>query len=143
MAVVGFNFDKILVEKKKVLKGDIKVKNNLDIKNIKEESMDLGDSKQKLIKFEFKFTVEYEPSAASIEILGHILYTESDDKIKKILDDWKKKKDVDMALKTRLVNMALTRCNIKALALTQDVNLPPHIRLPMVSPKVDKTSYIG
>ncbi|MDD5253723.1 MAG: hypothetical protein PHG05_01285 [Candidatus Nanoarchaeia archaeon] len=142
MAIVGFNFDKILVERKKPLKGELKVKNNLDIKSIKEEEMDLG-LKQKIIRFEFEFNSKYEPGIADIEILGHILYADSEDKVKKILDDWKKKKDIEIQLKTRLINIALAKSNIKALTLTQDVNLPPHIKLPVVAPKMDKSNYIG
>jgi hypothetical protein len=63
------------------------------------------------------------------------------------MDTWTKTKKLDKELMTLITNFILIKCNIKALELSQQVNLPPHIRLPLVelsSPtKGEKGDYIG
>ena len=53
-----------------------------------------------------------------------------DKKVKKAIDGWKKEKKVDKDIMTQVLNTALTRCNVQALILSQDLNLPPPIPLP-------------
>ena len=76
--------------------------------------------------------MEYEPKAGKILFLGHILLLDKPDMIKKIGDSWKKDKKLPEVLFERLLNSIFAKCNIKALALSQEVNLPPHIPLPQV-----------
>ncbi|MDD5331245.1 MAG: hypothetical protein PHE43_00265 [Candidatus Nanoarchaeia archaeon] len=142
MAIVGFNFDKMLVEKTNQIEGSVKVTNNVQITDVKEHKLPGSDIKQGIIKFNFEFITEY-TNVGKIELLGHLLYTESPEKLKQILDTWKKKKDMDKVLMAYLINAVLVKGNIKALQLSQDANLPPHIRLPTVTPKVNAKNYIG
>ena len=60
---------------------------------------------------------------------------EDEGKTKLILDGWKKDKQLPKDLAPKILNTILAKCNIKALNLTQEVNLPPHIRLPILKPK--------
>ena len=55
-------------------------------------------------------------------------------KIEDILKTWKKDKSLHKDITQLIINAVLSRCNIKALELSQDVNLPPHIRLPLIKP---------
>ena len=41
-----------------------------------------------------------------------------------------------------LVNTILAKCNVKALSLEQEVNLPPHMNLPKVGQKTDVKKYV-
>ena len=66
---------------------------------------------------------------------GHILVMEESPKVKQILEDWKKDKKLPKELMSQILNTILAKCNIKALGLTQEVNLPPHIKLPMLKNK--------
>ena len=45
---------------------------------------------------------------------------------------------------TLFMNFIMLRCNIKAFVYSQDIELPPHLKLPSVKPanKKDK-DYIG
>ncbi len=57
MAIIGFNFTKILVEKKVTsTKGNIDIKNNVSVKNVESLDFNLGTAKQKVVKFTFEFT---------------------------------------------------------------------------------------
>ena len=130
MPIVGFNFDKILVEKKDKVSGKIDIKQNMGITKIEEEKLMLGGSEQ-VLKFSFEYKIDY-GKPGEIALLGHVLYLEEPKKIKAILDEWKKKKKIEPKLMEQVLNAVLFKCTIKSLNLAQEINLPPPIRLPMV-----------
>lgn len=133
MPVVGFNFKKILSEKKNPIRGKLKINNNLKIVSIDQETETISKSDE-LLKFEFMFSINYDPEVGYTEIEGNLVYMDEPDKIKQILNDWKKDKKLSKEISTVVFNTILARTNIKALTLAQDVNLPPHFRLPLIKP---------
>lgn len=132
MAVIGFNFNKISIQREPVLKGKLNIKNNVTIKNVEKADLFLGKSKQDGIKYSFEFTSKYEPNAAEILLQGDVLSVEESAKAKEIIDGWKKNKKIPSDVMANILNNILTRCNIQALVLSRDVNLPPPIPLPKV-----------
>lgn len=134
MPIVGFNFDKIMIEKNNKIAGKLQIKNDLSITTLEQEKLNITGSDE-VLKFNFKFTVNYEPKIGKIDLEGNVLYMEEPKKSKEILDGWKKDKKLPKELGPQILNTILARCNIKALNLTQEVNLPPHIRLPILKPK--------
>lgn len=144
MPFIGFNFDKIEASKEvDEIKGNINVKHSLNIIDIKQQELTL-DKKQEVLKFIFKFTLNYEPKIGSINLIGSMLYTEDQKKMKDILQDWKKDKKIPQDIMQGLFNTILTKANIKALNLAQDVNLPPHLPLPKLEAKSKNyNEYIG
>ena len=54
------------------------------------------------------------------------------DKQDEIVKGWKKNKQVPKETMTEVLNTILARCNVSALMLSRDVNLPPPIPLPKV-----------
>lgn len=146
MPIVGFNFDNISASKNKDLKGEkVKVRSNMEITEVSSKEVVLGENqKQDVVKVNFEHNVYYDPQVGSVVIKGHILYSDNAKKVKEILDSWKKNKKVDLELKAQLINTALIKSNIKALHLSQEVNLPPHLPMPTVSPHANKAQgYIG
>lgn len=132
MTIVGFNFNKISVEKKEAAKGKITINNNISIKNVEKRDLSLGAAKQEGVKFIFEFVSKYEPKFAEISLEGDVLYLAGSEQVKKILDGWKKNKKVEKDVMAQVMNTALTKCNIQALILSKEVNLPPPIPLPSV-----------
>ena len=132
MMIVGFNFNKIDVEKKEMVKGKISISNNVSIKNIEQKDLDFGKEKQNALKFIFEFNSKYEPNVGDIILGGDVLFVGEAKKTKEILDNWKKDKKVPKDVMTSILNTVLTRCNIQALILSQEVNLPPPVPLPKV-----------
>ncbi len=130
--IVGFGFTKLSAEKKEAAKGKIDISNNVTIKDVKEDSFSFGKGQQEVIKFIFEFTSKYEPNVGIILFEGELLYLEDPKKIKEILSSWKKEKKIAKELMAGLLNTILTKCNIQALILSQDINLPPPIPLPKV-----------
>jgi|SRR3989344_2607210 len=143
MPIVAFNFDKINVEKNKNIPSGVKVSNDVNILSVKEENLKIEGSNSGALRFNFEFSAKYEPKVGFINLLGHLIYLEETKKIKNILSDWNKNKKIEKDLMTYLINSVLIRCNIKALTFSQEVNLPPNIRLPTITPKKEPRDYIG
>ena len=145
MPIVGFNFDKIVIEKlpnKKQDLSNVNIKNNFGIKDVEEDKIPFGNQDD-ILKFMFEYTVEYEPKVGSMVFRGTILYLEESKKLKEAFKAWKKDKKLPGPLMSLLLNTIITRCNIKALTFSQDVNLPPNLPLPQVGQGQKPEDYIG
>ena len=135
MPIVGLQFTKILVEKYGPIKGKIQVQNNVALKDVEKSDLTVGSSKQGAVKFHFEYKAKYEPKLADITIAGFLTSFETPDKIKEILDGWKKDKKLPNETMTSVLNTILSRCNVEALIFAREVNLPPPIPMPKVSVK--------
>jgi hypothetical protein len=138
MAVVGFNFTKMNIERKLVARGKISIKNNINIKDIAETDLSLGKSKEAGLVFSFEFKSIYDPQVGDITIEGEVIYLMETKKVKEVLDKWKKDKKVDNDIAGEVLNTALAKCNIQALILSRDINLPSPIPLPKIGIRKDE-----
>lgn len=134
MTVISFTFDKYNVERKKQLEVPINVENGMNITDVREENIPLSNgNKETVLRFHYEYKVDYKPNQAIIEIAGHLIYLPPKGDSKEILATWQKEKKLDKEIMQQVMNNILLRCQVKALALGQDLNLPPHIRLPSVT----------
>lgn len=144
MGVVGFNFTRIDVERKDIAKGNVNIRNNISIKNIDKTDIGLGGEKQNVLRVSFEFTSTYDPQIGNILLAGTLLYLEEQKRSKEILDTWKKEKRVNKEIMTPILNTVLAKCNVQALILSQEVNLPAPMPLPKVQINdKDESNYIG
>ncbi|MCH8003821.1 MAG: hypothetical protein IH934_04260 [Nanoarchaeota archaeon] len=134
MTIIGFNFTKIEAEKKELIKGKININNNLAIKNVEEKKLSLSNEKQKVLSFTFEFTAKYDPNVGSISFTGNVLSMDDSKKVKEILDGWKKDKKLPKEFMPNILNTIMSKCNIQALILSEQINLPPPIPLPKLAP---------
>jgi hypothetical protein len=137
MTVVGFNFTKINAEKKSPMKGKININNNISITNVEETTLPI-DKTRAALQFSFVYSSKFEPNIGSLEIEGTLIYLQSKEAVKKIIDGWKKNKQILPEVMTPIMNQILAKCNIEALFITRDLNLPSPIPLPKVGTKTDK-----
>jgi hypothetical protein len=135
MTVIGFSFTKMLAEKKESTKGKVNISNNVSVTDVKDSKITLGTAKQPGLEFVFQFNSKFEPDLGTIELLGNVIYMEKAEKVKEILDSWKKDKKIPPDVLSDIYNTVLAKCNIEALILSRDINLPPPIPLPKVNPK--------
>lgn len=135
MTIIATNFTKISVEKKGAVKGKVSIANNVAIQDVETTNIAIGTSKQEALKFKFEFTAKYEPKIGDITINGEVVSLEKPEKIKEIADEWKKNKKVGKEIMAPILNNVLTKCNIEALILSKEINLPPPVQLPKVSIK--------
>ncbi len=133
MPIIGLNFDSIFAEKKKELRAPIKINTNVEVTNVKKEDTSLGNKEDSVLRFDFEFSLVYSPKDADLVLKGHIHYLGKAKDNDKVLSTWKKDKKYDPELARQLVNAILLKANIKALLIGQEVNLPPHIRIPIIT----------
>lgn len=132
MTVVGLQLNKIIVEKTSPVKGKVSVNNNVAVKDVEKTDLAFGTAKQDALKFSFEFKASYEPKIATITLEGTVTYFDNPATIEDIHKGWKKDKKVPPEVMTPILNSILTKCNVEALLLSREVNLPPPIPMPRV-----------
>lgn len=145
MAIVGFNFTKISFEKSNKTVSKINVSNNVSITTVEEANI-LQQSPQSALRFKYLFTSRYEPDYAKVDMEGEIIFVEEEQKIKDILKQWKKSKQMDKDIMKDVMNTVLNRCFVEAMIIGRDMNLPNIIPLPKIEDKAATTvneNYIG
>ena len=143
MPIVGFNFTKISAQRLNPPEGNIKINNNVSIKEVTKTELNMGPEKQAGLKFTFGFITKYEPKIAEIDLEGELYFSDSNEKIKSVLEKWKKNKKVDDAFIGEVLNTILNKCNVQALIISQDINVPPPIPLPKLEDRKETNNYIG
>lgn len=143
MNLIGFSINKINAEVKEKVKDKVDIKTNINIPSISQEKIKLNNNEIP-IKLDFEITIKYQPEVATLFFGGSVVISVEKKQSKKILEDWKNKK-INPEIQTPLFNFIMTKTNLKALKIEEDLNLPPHIPLPKVSSKQnqDNTNYTG
>ena len=145
MGIVSFVFDKISAEKIGKITDKVDINHNFNIKRVEKTTINLQGNKP-VLKLFFDFVVNYEPNIGNVQMNGNLTYMDKEEELKKLDDQWKKEKRLPVGITSLVANTILTRANIKALMLSQEVNLPPQIHLPKVEPREDDMKngdYIG
>ena len=142
MQIIGFTLTKISIERKEGPQGKFKVTSKIDVKEVKEEKVQLAEGKE-VARAEFEYSIDYEPDIADISFRGFVLLMGEPKEIKEFIADWKKKKIMASEMKLRVFNTIFQKCNIKALELEDDFNLPPHLHLPAIKPEEKSNTYTG
>jgi hypothetical protein len=134
MPIAAINFTKISAERNSELKGKININNNIVITDIK--PLDFKLPNQESVKIEFDFNSKYDPNIGTILITGEVVLIEQPKKITEILDQWKKDKQLPEDVLSNVMNNLLTKCNVEAILIGREVNLPPTLSMPKV--KINK-----
>jgi hypothetical protein len=127
----------MLIERKNLMKGKINIANNVAIKDVGEVKISMGPNKTAL-KFNFQFTTKYQPDIGEILIEGDIIYLTSEEEAKAIIAQWKKEKKIQKDVMNPVLNNVLNKCNIQALLLSREMNLPAPIPLPRIGDEKKK-----
>ncbi|MEK6968295.1 MAG: hypothetical protein AABX51_06705 [Nanoarchaeota archaeon] len=144
MGIIGFNFTKMTGERINAPSGKIQINNNASIKDVSEAEFNFGKAKQPGIRFTFQFTSQYTPNIATIDFTGELLFSAEPKKCKEMISAWKKKEKLPQVVMTEVLNTIMTKCNIEALLLSRELNLPPPIQLPRINEaQQDNKDYIG
>lgn len=127
MSIVGFNFTKIYSEKKAPIAGQVTINHKTILTDAQIDEVTLGIVKQKIIRVLFTFNIEYQPNLATIEFQGEVLWLESAEAITELEQSWKKDKKLTEPTMGQLMYNIISKCNIQALFLSRELNLPPPI----------------
>ncbi|MBT4165842.1 hypothetical protein HOE04_02275 [archaeon] len=132
MKIIGYNLIKISIERKEDLQGELKIDQNIDIQDIQKETVPI--SAESAIKIKFRFTIDYSNDSAKLAFEGFLVVLPDKEELNKFLDAWKNKQ-LPEDHKIPLFNFIMSKCNVKALALEDDLALPTHIQMPRISPQ--------
>jgi hypothetical protein len=132
MKIIGFNLSKISGIRVDNLSGNLEITQNIDIKNIIEE--DIAISKEKALKISFNFSINYSNEFAKIEFEGIIMALPEKNELKEVIKQWKDKK-IPEDFRVPLFNFIMAKCNVKALSLEDELNLPTHFQMPRIDMK--------
>lgn len=130
MKIVGFNLTKISIERKEKIEGQLNINQDINIKSIEKEKIPI--SKEDALKINFNFSINYSGDIAKLLFEGVVFILPERNELKETLNDWKDKK-LNEQIKFPLFNFIMGKCNIKALTLEDDMNLPTHIPMPRLS----------
>ena len=133
MTVIGFNFNKILVERLGNKQGKLTISNNVSLQNVSEANVPFADDKSKCVKVDFKFESKYDPEIAQIVLQGDFIYMLPKEVAENVLTSWKDKKAIDQSILSPMMNTILNKANVEALLLSKELNLPSPIPLPKVN----------
>ncbi len=131
MAILNFNFSKILVEKTGKVTKQMNIKSGMNITDVVSSDVIKGTG-QKAYAIKFAFNVNYEPKFAQILLEGAIIYLADEKLGKQIEDSWKKDKALPKDIALNIFNRILHNCNVESLILSKELDLPAPIQLPKV-----------
>ena len=131
MRIIGFNLASILAERKEKVMEKVQINQNINIKDVTKEKIPISPTEGLSVKF--LFSVDYSEDFAKIEFNGSVLLLPEKEELKTFLKSWKDKKIPD-EFKTPLFNFIMSKCNIKALNLEEELNLPHHVPMPRIEP---------
>ena len=137
MRVIGFNFDKISVEKLKDRMEKLNIKTNIDVSEIKPIESDILKTKEDLLQAKFSYSVNYEPGYATIDLKGTALLSLEEKQAKDVMKEWKKKQ-MPPEFRTFLFNVIMRKASLRSLHLEDELNLPLHLPMPSFRPPQEK-----
>jgi hypothetical protein len=133
MAMVGFSFTKVNAERKQSTGASLHIESNAGVTNVVE--LPIVDSKKALLKFEFLFTVKYEPDAGKIDLSGEVVQIYDKEFGTKVMEHWNKEKKVLAEAMKDIFNSILSRSNVEAIIIGRDLGLPSPIQMPRLDVK--------
>lgn len=133
MAIVSFNFIRMSADRKAAIRGRLNINNNITIKDVQEADLSFGKSQEAALRITFEFSSTYQPNAGEILLVGELIDMTDQTSVKDTVAAWKKDKKVPQQTMARILPTILNRCNIQALILSRDINLPPPIPMPRVN----------
>ncbi len=143
MPIIGYYYDKILMEKHKPVDQDLQIKNKVHITDIEETDKPFKEKGKGILKFKFEFELLYEPKIGKLIFEGHILYMDDEKVTKDMLKSYKKDKKLPQGVTLQILNTILYKAHLKALDLGNELNLPAHLPIPKISPNANMKDYIG
>ena len=144
MGIIGYNITSVTADRKLEMKRieNMDVNSTVKISSVTEREITLPE-KSEALGIGFEFTTEYRPDIANFKVVGEVLY--SDKTSKNIAKSWGKDKKLPEDMDIEIKNFIFRKCLTLGVNLSEELQLPPPVIFPMISPKKDeeKTKYIG
>jgi len=142
MATIGFNFTRMLVERKTNANGQITVSNNISIVNVEQYHLAMTPGANNALAISFKFELKYNPEIGNILLEGQVLELVSEQEQKDTVASWKEKKVLKKEMLGYIMQTILARCQIQGIILAKELNLPSPIPLPKIKLDENKAESV-
>jgi hypothetical protein len=129
--IIGFNFSKLLAEKKSQDFKDLKIDRNIKIESVEKIKPQSLQIREDMVEVRFKYGINYTPDVAKFDFSGSLLITAEPKVIKEFLGEWGDKK-LPERHKVVIFNVIMRKSDIKALEMEDEMGLPLHIALPLI-----------
>ena len=130
MTIAGFNFTRLLAEKKAQMRSEISINTNIAVVSAEEIDFVMGSNKQKGIKVTFDYRNAYTPDLGTLIIGGEILYLSDQKKHDELMKGWGKNKKFPEDITAEFFDMISVKASVEAIHLATTVGLPPPVPLP-------------
>ncbi len=143
MKVIKFSYNKLFAEKLKRL-NKVFIETNIDFLKVEKEKTDFSQEEE-LLNISFVYNITYKDAEkkseklGEIKISGNLIVLATQEEAKEIWKTWKKK-DFPIAIKVFFSNQIIKKCLPNAVKLQEEVSLPHHIPLPLLT--LDKSSPV-
>ena len=131
MRLVSFNFTKISCERLSNSFEGLKMNSSINLNSL-DKLEGKSQNKEEFLSIKWSYSVSYDPEIAKADFSGEVIVAEESKKLKEILKSWEEQ-NLDDIFKTDILNVIMQKASIKAAFLEDELNLPPHFRLPSVS----------
>lgn len=132
MQIIGFILTKIAGSRDESKSHPIRLSQDLKITHLYKDVLSI--SNQEVVNLTFHYAINYEEDFGKVEFEGKITILTKDDEAETMLKAWKQK-ELPASFKVPVYNLIMQKCNVKAIELEDDLNLPFHIPMPQVDLK--------
>lgn len=134
MSVIGFSYSKFDCERHNVKSvKSIEIHYNISVKNVEKMPLNVGSAKGDVLKIDFAFDVLYGNEMGKISLLGDVIYTDTVEIINETFKIWQKEKKLNAMVNETVFRFIYNKSVVKALELSDSLNLPSPIPLPKIS----------
>lgn len=130
MPVLGFNYTKLDAEKMEPVQGKVSINNNVSLTEVEEQ--DISADGKTALSIDFRYQSEYKPDVAEITIEGNMVYLSDDYDGEELAGEWEENQSLPDDAMRDVLNKVLNKCNVEAIVLSRDLNLPAPFKLPTV-----------
>lgn len=137
-AIIGERVTKIVAESSK-WEPRMQIQNTPELVDLSKAEVSIGGEKKSVLSVKFKFTTKYGTDAGKIEVEGLLYYTDAAKALEQLEKDWKASKEIkDENVRVILVNRVLETSFLQAIALADQIRMPPPIQMPRIVPAEKK-----
>lgn len=140
MQIIGFNFTQLHGSREQNLPHPYSLSTDVEIVNVEPQKNGTVLKDTTVFRADFSFTLTYAAAhkkgekpkggpLATLKCMGNVMLAATGDEATDFEKNWKKEES-NSVIKINLINFILRRCTIKALAIGEELGLPPHLPMP-------------
>ena len=130
MPIIGLNYTKIDAARSGDTNQKLNINTTPQILDFKKATLEGLGNNIPVARINFEYRTAVKPDIAHLVIDGIIIYENKD--IDKIEKHWEKEKKLPMDIQIELINYIFKTVSIKALMISEMLQMPPIINLPSI-----------